>query len=185
MQRVLGSAAVAGFLMAGNIVALTLFLAPNARLLREGQALFVSLFLPYGVAASLAFAALGVLLAFLGPRYARPPVPGLPYLTFLALVQAAIGAGLFWWNLVSYRHSIPVPFVSALFAASVAVSLAALVLLGAGLDALFFPDRGRSALVGGRLGLGDPWREGPGGGPAGTSGQHEREEQPDRRDDGP
>ncbi len=147
MQRVLGSASVAGFLLAGNIVTLTLFLAPEAELAREAPALVMALLAPYGVASSLAFGALGLALHAVGPRYARPPVPGLPYLTFLTLVQTGLGAGLFWWNLVHYRHSIPVPFVSGLFAAAVLMTLCGAVLLGAGLDALFFPERGRAAVA--------------------------------------
>jgi len=147
MQRVLGSAAVAGLLFAADVVVLTLFLVPGAGLWAEAPALVLSLLLPYGVASSIGFAALGVLLHALGPRFARPPVPGLPYFTFLAFVQAGLAAALFWLNLLSYRHSVPVPFVEGLTAASVVVSLAAVVLLGAGLDVLFFPDRGRSVVA--------------------------------------
>ncbi len=145
MQRVLGSAAVAGFLFGGNVVVLTLFLAPEADFVREAPALVLSLLAPYGALATFAFGLLGLTLHAVGPRYARPPVPGLPYLTFLAFVQTGLGAGLFWWNLVSYRHSIPVSFVSGLFAAAVVMTLAGVVLMGAGLDALFFPERARVA----------------------------------------
>jgi predicted AlkP superfamily phosphohydrolase/phosphomutase len=147
MQRVLGSAAIAGFLLAADIAVLALFLVPDVSLRREAPALLVSLLLPYGVAGSVAFGTLGLLLHVLGPRLARPPVPGLPYFTFVAFVQAGAAAALFWLNLVSYRHSIPVDFVEALTAASVVVSLSAIVLLGAGLDVLFFPDRGRSVVA--------------------------------------
>jgi predicted AlkP superfamily phosphohydrolase/phosphomutase len=138
---------VAGFLLAADVVVLTLFLAPSARLLREAAALFSFLLLPYGLAAGLGLGALGVLLQALAPRQARLPVPGLPYLTLLSFVQASLAAALFWWNLVSYRHAIPVPFVHALSAAAVVVTLAALVLLGVGLDSLLFPERARAGLA--------------------------------------
>jgi len=147
MRRVLGSAAVAGFLLAGDVVVLTLFLAPSAGLVQEARALLVSLFVPYGIASGLGLGVLGLLLHGLAPGQARPPVPGLPYLTLLAFVQASLAAALFWWNLVSYRYSIPVPFVHALTAAAVVVTLAAVALLGVGLDALFFPERGRAVLA--------------------------------------
>ncbi len=147
MQRVLGSAAVAGFLLGADVVVLALFLVPDAAILAEAPALLLSLLLPYAVLASLGFGVLGFLLHMAGPRFARPPVPGLPYLTFLAFVQSALAAVLFWLNLLSFRHSIPVSFVEALTAASVVVSLAAIALLGAGLDVVIFPERGRSLVA--------------------------------------
>jgi predicted AlkP superfamily phosphohydrolase/phosphomutase len=147
MLRVLGSAAVAGFLLAADVVVLTLFLDPSARLLREAPALLAFLLVPYGVTAGLGLGVLGLLLHTLAPRQARPPVPGLPYLTLLTFVQATLAAALFWWNLVSYRHSIPVPFVHALTAAAVVVTLAAVALLGVGFDSLLFPERSRAGLA--------------------------------------
>ncbi|HET7293100.1 MAG TPA: alkaline phosphatase family protein [Vicinamibacteria bacterium] len=144
MRRLLASAAIAGALLAADIVLLVLYLAPEARLRTEAPALLLTMWLPYAAAATLGFLALGLPLAWLGPSVARPPVPGMPFFTTFALAQATSAAALFWLNLLGYRHSIPVPFVHALTAAAVMASLAALVLLGAGIDALLFPDRGRS-----------------------------------------
>lgn len=146
LARILGSASVAAVLLASDLVLLALFLNPEVALRREAPSLFVSLFVPYVVGGTLLFTLLALLIGAAGaPRVARPPLPSWPWFTALACTAVTIAACLFWWNLVSYRYSIPVEFVRALTASAVALSVAAFVLTGAGLDALFFPDRGRSA----------------------------------------
>lgn len=147
MRRLLASAAIAAALLASDVVLLALYLAPEAQPRREALALLSSLLLPYAAAATLGFFALGLPLSWLGPVVARPPVPGLPFFTTFAFIQTTLAAALFWLNLLGYRHSIPVPFVHALTASACVVSLAGLVLLGAAIDALLFPDRGRSLVA--------------------------------------
>ena len=147
MRRLVASAAITAALLATDVVLLTLYLAPEAQLRREAVALLLSLWSPCATAASVSFLALGLLLSWVGPRVARPPVPGLPFFTLFAFLQATLAAVLYWLNLVGYRHSIPVPFVQALGASAFALSLAAVVLLGAGIDALLYPDRGRSLVA--------------------------------------
>ena len=147
MRRLFASAAITAALLACDVVLLALYLAPEAQPHREALALLVSMWLPYALAACIGFVALGLLLSWLGPRVARPPVPGLPFFTAFAFVQATLAAALFWLNLLGYRYSIPVAFVQALTAAAFVLSLAAIVLLGAGIDALLFPDRGRSLVA--------------------------------------
>jgi predicted AlkP superfamily phosphohydrolase/phosphomutase len=146
--RILASAAVAASLLAADVVVLTLFLDADATLRRDGPALLLSLFLPYAVAgtALLALAA-GALGLGRGARAPREPatevVPGLPGFGGMALVALAAAAALFWFNLFSYRHSMPAESVRGLAAASAALSGAALVLAVVALDARLFPRRGR------------------------------------------
>jgi predicted AlkP superfamily phosphohydrolase/phosphomutase len=78
-----------------------------------------------------------------GGRRAREIVQGLPGFGGMVLVALAIAAGLFWFNLFSYRHSMPVEFLRALAVASASLSGAALVLGAVALDARLFPHRGR------------------------------------------
>lgn len=144
LARTLASATLAASLFAGEFVILTLFLNPDASLRREAAALFVSLFLPYAVAAGFGLFVIALLAALLDVPVPKPPVEGLPWFTSLTCAAVATGSALFWVNLVSYRYSIPLEFVRALTASAVCLTLAALVLLGAGLDACFFPLRGRA-----------------------------------------
>jgi predicted AlkP superfamily phosphohydrolase/phosphomutase len=145
----LASASLASSLLAADLVLLTLFLDPEVTLRRDGFALFVSLFLPYvlagAVALALSAAGLGLLLDSSAPggRRARATVPGLPGFGGMALVALAAAAGLFWFNLFSYRHSMPVEFLRGLAVASAGITGAALVLAAVTLDARLFPHRGR------------------------------------------
>jgi hypothetical protein len=146
LARTVQSASLAASALAGNVVALVLFLNPELTLSREAPALVLALFLPYVLAAAavlLLVALLGGLLRF--PFSARPPLPSVPWFTSLAFLATFASAVLYWLNLWEYRHSIPVEFLRGLTAAAVAVSLAALVLLGVMLDLLLFPARGRAA----------------------------------------
>jgi predicted AlkP superfamily phosphohydrolase/phosphomutase len=143
--RTLASAVLASLILAADLVALTLFLNPGASLAQDAGGLLLALFLPCVAAATPAL----FLLTLLGAAFrfwprARAPWPKLPWFTSLALAAVSSACALFWVNLWNYRHSIPVEFLSALAACSVALSLAGLVLLGVCLDVLFFPRRGRA-----------------------------------------
>jgi hypothetical protein len=109
LLRTLASAAVAATILAADLVLLTLFLNPEATLRRDGAALLLSIFLPYLALLTAGFALLALMgAAFRGwPRGPRPPVPGLPWFASLTFLTLTAAAGLFWLNLVSYRHSVP------------------------------------------------------------------------------
>jgi predicted AlkP superfamily phosphohydrolase/phosphomutase len=146
-RRTLVSAALASSLFAADVVLLTLFLNPEAAPAREAAPLARALLLPYvvgGTALLTLFA-----LAWTGLRGSshapRPPLPGLPWFTPLALIAVAAAAALFWLNLLSYRYSIPAELVRAVAASAVALTASALVLLAVQIDALLFPLRGRAA----------------------------------------
>jgi predicted AlkP superfamily phosphohydrolase/phosphomutase len=143
--RVLKSAALAGALVGGDVVLLTLFLNPHLSLRHEALALAVSLFLPYSVTAALGLWALALLAAaFRGwPASPHPPLPALPWFTSLTVAALGTSAALFWRNLLAYRHSVPLEVLPPLAVSSVALTAAALVLLAVGLDALLFPNRAR------------------------------------------
>jgi predicted AlkP superfamily phosphohydrolase/phosphomutase len=143
--RTAASAWLASLILAADLVALTLFLNPEASLLGDAGGLLLAFFLPcvaLGTPALFLLALLGATFRF-WPR-ARAPWPRLPWFTTFALAAVAAACTLFWVNLWNYRHSIPVEFLSALAASSVALSLAALVLLGVCLDVLLFPRRDRA-----------------------------------------
>ncbi len=145
LARLLGSAAVAACLLASDLILLALYLNPEVALRREALSLFVSLFAPYTVAVTLVFTALALAGAAVGlPRVARLPLPSWPWFTALTCLAVATAAFLFWWNLLSYRYSIPVEFVRGLTTSAVGISVAALTLLGVGIDAVLFPERARS-----------------------------------------
>lgn len=140
LLRTFRSAALASTLLAVNLVALTLFLNPEASLRRDALGLLLAFFLPavvVGTAGLFVVTLLGALVRF-WPR-ARPPWPAFPWITTLACVSTAVAAVLFWVNLWNYRHSIPLEMLRALAASSVALSVAALVLFGVGLDVVLFP----------------------------------------------
>ena len=143
-SRTLLSAALASSIFAADVVILTLFLNPQADLLRDGRALAAALFLPYLALGTIVFFALGFLASAWGwPRVAHPPLPRFPWFTFFSLIALALSAGLHWWNLLSYRHSIPSEFVRALTGSAVTLSGAALVQLAIGMDVVLFPSRRR------------------------------------------
>jgi predicted AlkP superfamily phosphohydrolase/phosphomutase len=146
LARMLGSAALAGSLVAATAVLLTLFLNPDVRPLREVWPLAVALFMPAWLV-SFALLVGAILVVRPLPWWRQPrqsPVPELPGMTTTSLVAGAIASVLYWQNLFQYRHSIPVESVSALAAAGVAVSVATLVLLGVCVDVALFPQMGRS-----------------------------------------
>jgi predicted AlkP superfamily phosphohydrolase/phosphomutase len=148
LRRTLLSAVVASALLAGDVVALTLFLNPAASLAHDAAALALSLFLPYAAAGAAAFALIALGLTSLGrPQMRRPPVEGLPWFASLSLIALVLATGLHAWNLFSYRHSIPAASVRALAGSTVGIVGAALVVLAVVLDAILFPTR-RRALAG-------------------------------------
>jgi predicted AlkP superfamily phosphohydrolase/phosphomutase len=147
LRRVIASAALASSLFAADVVLLTLFLNPDASPAREAVPLARALLLPYAAAGAL------VLLLVVAAWSAitgssdtpRPPLPGLPWFTPLALAMVTAAAALFWLNLLSYRYSIPAELMRAVAASSVALTASALVLLAVQIDAWLFPLRGRAA----------------------------------------
>lgn len=144
LLRTLASAALASCLLAADVVALTLFLNPDASLGGDMGGLLLALFLPcvaLVAPALFVLTLLGALVRF-WPR-ARAPWPGLPWFTTLALASVSAAAALFWVNVWNYRHSIPAEFLRALAAATVVLSLSALALLAVCLDVLLFPRRDR------------------------------------------
>jgi predicted AlkP superfamily phosphohydrolase/phosphomutase len=145
LLRTIASAAVAATILASDLVLLTLFLNPEATLRRDGAALLLSLFLPYLVLGTASFALFALTGAAIRgwPRAPRPPLPGLPWFASLTFFALAAAAGLFWLNLVSYRHSVPAESLRGLAASCAALTTGALVMVAVGLDALLFPLRSR------------------------------------------
>jgi Type I phosphodiesterase / nucleotide pyrophosphatase len=146
LRKTLASAALAASVLAADLVVLVLFLNPTVELRREALALLMSLFLPgvvAGTGALTGVASLAALVRF-WPRSTRPPLAGHPWFTTLMLVSTTVAAGLYWLNLLSYRHSIPVESLRGLFASTVVISGVALLLFAVGLDSLLFPHRGRA-----------------------------------------
>jgi predicted AlkP superfamily phosphohydrolase/phosphomutase len=143
--RTIASAAVAATILGADIVLLTLFLNPEATLRRDGPALLLSIFLPYLALVTAGFSLLALTgAAFRGwPRGTRPPLPGLPWFSSLTFLALAGAAGLFWLNLVSYRHSVPAESLRGLAGSGTALTAAALVMVAVGVDALLFPLRSR------------------------------------------
>jgi predicted AlkP superfamily phosphohydrolase/phosphomutase len=145
LRRTLQSASLSASVLAGSLVVLTLYLNPGLSPFLEAGALFLSLLLPALLAATAAFFLLALLGTGLGTGLTlRPPLPSVPWFTSLALLATSASAALYWINLFEYRHSIPLESLRGLTASAVAVSVSALVLLGVGVDAAFFPRRGRA-----------------------------------------
>jgi predicted AlkP superfamily phosphohydrolase/phosphomutase len=145
LLRTVASAAVAATILAADLVLLTLFLNPQATLRRDGAALLLSIFLPYLVLVAAGFALLALTgAAFRGwPRGPRPPLPGLPWFASLTFLSLAAAAGLFWLNLLTYRHSVPAESLRGLVGSCAALTAGALVMVAVGVDALLFPLRSR------------------------------------------
>ncbi len=152
IRRSLRSAAYAASLLAADVVLLVLYLNPRVTLRGDGGALALVLFLPYALAGTLAFWSTALLTraVFGWPRTPRPPLHNLPWFTAMSTAAAAGAAALFWLNLVSYRHSLPLEVLPALAGSAIALTTATLVLVAVGIDTALFPTRGRgisSALV--------------------------------------
>jgi hypothetical protein len=144
-RRDLGSVVLAASVGAAALSVLALYLNPGLGLLREVAPLALCLFLPWAVAGTLALAAVALTARALRPR-ARPlraVVDGRPFFASLVCLALFGSAALYWHNLLSYRHSIPVNSLRALAASAVVISAGALVLLAVGVDVALYPRRPR------------------------------------------
>jgi predicted AlkP superfamily phosphohydrolase/phosphomutase len=61
----------------------------------------------------------------------------------MSILSCLGAAALFWLNLISYRHSVPLTALPALAGSAIALTAAALVLIAVGVDTLVFPTRSR------------------------------------------
>jgi hypothetical protein len=140
-RRTLASAGLAASIGAVALCTLALQLNPGLTLRAEAKALLLSLFLPWVAGGTCALALLALVASALRwwPRPQRPVVDGCPFLTSLSFVALAVVAALYWHNLLSYRHAIPLASVGALAASALVVSGAALALVAVGLDVVLFP----------------------------------------------
>lgn len=144
MRRTLLSAVLAGALLAAALAVLVLFLNPEARVRSEWLALLRVLALYTPLAALALLAASGLLtLARFWPAGARAPLPALPWYSALLALASGAATAVYWLNLLSYRQALPRASVSALFAASLVLTLATLLLIALLLDAYLFPFRSR------------------------------------------
>ena len=146
MRRLLASAALAASIGAASLCVLALYLNPSLELHREVLPLALCLFLPWALGGTLALGLTAVVARALRwwPRPLRSVIVGWPYLTALIFLALSGAALLYWHNLLSYRHSIPLDALRALALSSVVLSGAAVALLAVGLDFLLFPRRPRS-----------------------------------------
>jgi hypothetical protein len=140
-RRALASATLAASVWAASLCVLALYLNPALRLHRELLSLVVCLFLPWALAGTLVLALVAALSRALRWRSpaARSVIPGWPFLASLVFLALGVSAVLYWHNLLSYRHSIPVDALRALALSAVIISGAAVVLLAIGLDFTVFP----------------------------------------------
>ncbi len=146
MRRMLASAALAASVGASCLCVLALYLNPMLQLSSEAPALGLCLFLPWALGGTvvLALAALVGRLFRWWSRPLRSVVDGWPHLAWLVFLALAAVGVLYWHNLLSYRHSIPVDALRALALSSVVISGAVVVLLAIGLDWLLFPRETRA-----------------------------------------
>jgi len=144
-RRTLSSAAIAAALLAADISAMTLILNPGVSLRSEAFPILVSLFVPYTMSLTALYLGLvGALSVYQWwPRLLRRPVGALPWFTALSLVSLSAGAGLYWFNLWSYRDSIPLASVAALRGVAIGLSLAAVALAVVAAEAVVRPYRRR------------------------------------------
>jgi hypothetical protein len=145
--RVVTSAFLAASVGAGTLCVLALYLNPSLGFFEEAVPLAVCLFLPWatvGTGGLLVLAGLGRLLRW-WPRPLRPVVDGRPFFASSLFLILTVSAALYWHNLLSYRHSIPLDALRGLALSAIAISGAAVVLLAIGLDFLLFPRHARAA----------------------------------------
>jgi predicted AlkP superfamily phosphohydrolase/phosphomutase len=140
----LSSAALVSSIGAAALATLALYLNPSLRLHDEALALALCLFLPWAAVWTLALALVAVAWSALRWwRPARPVIPKRPFFSVFAFVTLAVVAGLYWYNLLAYRHALPVETLRALALSAVVVSAAATVLVAIGLDLWLYPQRDR------------------------------------------
>lgn len=139
------SAALVASIGAAALCTLALYLNPSLRLRDEALALALCLFLPWAAVGTLALvvlAAAGSALRWWRPG--PPVIPNRPYFAVFAFLVLAALAGLYWSNLLAYRHALPVATLRALALSAVVVSGAAAVHLAIGLDLWLYPKRERA-----------------------------------------
>ncbi len=141
----LSSAALVSSIGALALSTLALYLNPSLRLREEAVALLVCLFLPWAALGTLALA-LGALAgsALRWWRPGRPVIPRRPFFTVFAFVTLAAVAGLYWSNLLAYRHALPIETLRALALSAVVLSGAAAVLVAIGIDLWLYPQHERA-----------------------------------------
>ncbi len=138
------SAALAASIGALALATLTLYLNPSRELRHEALALIVALFLPWAAAGTLALTLLATAASALRWwRAGRPVVPQRPFLASLVFVSLLVVAGLYWSNLLAYRHALPIATLRALALSTIVVSGAVAVFLAIGLDLWLYPLRER------------------------------------------
>jgi hypothetical protein len=139
------SAALVSSIGACALTTLALYLNPSLRLRDEAVALLVCLFLPWAALGTLALALAGAAgSALRWWRPGRPVIPRRPFFTVLAFLTLAVVAGLYWSNLLAYRHALPIETLRALALSAVVLSGAAAVLVAIGLDLWLYPQRDRA-----------------------------------------
>jgi predicted AlkP superfamily phosphohydrolase/phosphomutase len=139
------SAALAASIGAAALSTLALYLNPALALRHEAPALLLCLFLPWAAAGTLALAFLAAAgSALRWWRAVLPPIPRRPFLASLTFVSLAVAAGLYWSNLLAYRHALPTETLRALALSALVVSAAAVTLVAIGLDLWLYPLRERS-----------------------------------------
>lgn len=145
MLKSLRSTAIAAFVLAFDIAALTLFLNPLLDPRAEAPALVRALVVPYAVVLFMGFAVLAACLTFVrGVRsIPRPLLTAFPWLSTSSLLAASGAAALFALNLEHHRYSLPVESVRAMLTTLVCLGGAALTLLGVIVDSWFFAGRSR------------------------------------------
>jgi len=144
--RVVASALLAASVGAGTLCVLALYLNPSLGVFEEALPLAVCLFLPWmavGTAGLLVLAGLARVVQW-WPRPRRSVVDGRPFLASSLFAILAVSATLYWHNLLSYRHSIPLDGLRGLALSSVVITSAAVVLLAVGLDFVLFPRQTRA-----------------------------------------
>jgi predicted AlkP superfamily phosphohydrolase/phosphomutase len=144
-RKTLTSAGIAASIGALCLCTLALYLNPGLVLRREAAALLVCLFLPWAAVGTLALALLAAAGTALRwwPRPFRPVIAGRPFFASLAFLSLAAVAGLYWHNLLGYRHALPLDTLRSLALSSVVVTGAAAVFLAIGLDMALFPRHDR------------------------------------------
>jgi hypothetical protein len=147
MRRVLASAALAASIGAASLCVLALYLNPPVQLHRELLPLALCLFLPWALGGTVVLVSAAVVARTLRwwSRPLRAVVDGWPFFASLVFLALAASGALYWHNLLSYRHSIPIDALRALALSSVVISGAAVVLVAVGLDYVLFPRDSRAA----------------------------------------
>ena len=138
------SAALVSSIGAAALSTLALYLNPSLRLRDETMALAACLFLPWAAVGTLALALLaaaGSVLRWWQPG--RPVIPKRPFFAVFAFATLALVAGLYWSNLLAYRHALPIETLRALALSAVMVSAATAVFVAIGLDLWLYPQRDR------------------------------------------